>query len=290
MRELSIRNILNRVDELPEVPQTAMRAIQLLNDPDTDVGKLAEVISSDQALTAKVLRLCNSAFYGLSRKVTTISEAVMIVGFSSVKSLVLMITTQSTLNKGLLGYKLNAGEFWEHSIASAEISRSLALNLKHHEPEECFIAGLIHDIGKIVLNQYALPEVYKATNLHLNTKIPLYEAENKILGFNHAEIGAALAERWNFPPLLVESIKRHHSFEALLENEKPALLPTLVATSNLLASMLREDKKNQALVTFREHANIIHEVLGIQESHLERLLPNLQKKVEETRQLALLVT
>ncbi|MBT9548879.1 MAG: HDOD domain-containing protein [Candidatus Sericytochromatia bacterium] len=288
MRELSIRNILNRVDELPEVPQTALRVIQLLNDPDTDVASLADVISSDQALTAKVLRLCNSAYYGLSRKVTTISEAVMIIGFSSIKSLVMMITTQSTLNKGLLGYKLNAGYFWEHSIGAAEISRYLAVQLKHREPEECFIAGLIHDIGKMVLNQYALPEVYKATNLHQKEQIPVYEAEQQILSFDHAAIGGALAERWNFPPMLVESIRRHHTFEPLYDNGKIDLLPTLVATANLLVKMLHED--TTARLRFEQHAPLIEEVLGIRVLDLEKLLPILAKKVDETRQLALLMT
>ncbi|MGE3728200.1 MAG: HDOD domain-containing protein [Candidatus Sericytochromatia bacterium] len=288
MRELSIRNILNRVDELPEVPQTALRVIQLLNDPDTDVASLADVISSDQALTAKVLRLCNSAYYGLSRKVTTISEAVMIIGFSSIKSLVMMITTQSTLNKGLLGYKLNAGYFWEHSIGAAEISRHLAVQLKHREPEECFIAGLIHDIGKMVLNQYALPEVYKATNLHQKEQIPVYEAEQQILSFDHAAIGGALAERWNFPPMLVESIRRHHTFEPLYENGQIDLLPTLVATANLLVKMLHEDLS--ARLHFEQHAALIEEVLGIRVLDLDKLLPILAKKVDETRQLALLMT
>lgn len=288
MRELSIRNILNRVDELPEVPQTALRVIQLLNDPDTDVTSLADVISSDQALTAKVLRLCNSAYYGLSRKVTTISEAVMIIGFSSIKSLVMMITTQSTLNKGLLGYKLNAGYFWEHSIGTAEISRHLATQLKHREPEECFIAGLIHDIGKMVLNQYALPEVYKATNLHQKEQIPVFEAEQQILSFDHADIGGALAERWNFPPMLVESIRRHHSFEPLYEGNQIDLLPTLVATANLLAKMLSQDAS--ARLQFEQHAALIEETLGIRVGDLDQLLPILLKKVNETRQLALLMT
>jgi HD-like signal output (HDOD) protein len=288
VRELSIRNILNRVDELPEVPQTALRVIQLLNDPDTDVASLADVISSDQALTAKVLRLCNSAYYGLSRKVTTISEAVMIIGFSSIKSLVMMITTQSTLNKGLLGYKLNAGYFWEHSIGAAEISRYLGVQLKHREPEECFIAGLIHDIGKMVLNQYALPEVYKATNLHQKEQIPVYEAEQQILSFDHAAIGGALAERWNFPPMLVESIRRHHTFEPLYDNGKIDLLPTLVATANLLVKMLHKD--TTARLPFEQHAPLIEEVLEIRVLDLDKLLPILAKKVDETRQLALLMT
>lgn len=235
MRELTLQNLINRVDELSEVPQIAFRAIELLNNPDTDVSGLAEVISSDQALTAKLLRLCNSVYYGLPRKVTTISEAVMIVGFTSIKSLVLMITTQSTLNKGLLGYKIGPGDFWRHSLNTAETARFLAQKIGYAKPEESFIAGLIHDIGKMVLNQYALPEVYRATNLAQKERLPIFQAEQKILGFDHAEVGAGLAERWNFPPVLVESIRRHHSFEPYQEGTVTQLLPSLVGLSNLIA-------------------------------------------------------
>jgi HD-like signal output (HDOD) protein len=287
MRELTIESILSRVDELPEVPQIAFKAIQLLNNPDTQVSHLAEVISSDQALTAKLLRLCNSAFYGLARKVTTISEAVMIVGFSSIKSLVLMITTQTTMNKGLLGYKIGPGEFWTHSIGAAEVSRVLGQMIDYPEPEECFIAGLIHDIGKMVLNQYALPEVYKATNLHLKSQIPLYEAEKAILGFDHAAIGGALTEQWNFPPVLVESIRRHHTFESYYESGVLHPLPLIVATANLLVDLFHE--KGEARQKFLAHEALISEVLDIDEAYLPELLPDLQRRVEETSQLAMLI-
>lgn len=287
MRELSIQHILNRVDELPELPQIAFKAIQLLNDPDTDVGKLANVISSDQALTAKLLRLCNSAFYGLSRKVTTISEAVLIVGFSSIKSLILIISTQNSLNKGLLGYKISPGDFWRHSLATAEISKYLAEMIHFPEPEECFIAGLLHDIGKMVLNQFALPEVYKATNLCAKTQIPLHVAEKQTIGFDHTMVGGGLAEMWNFPHVLVNAIRQHHT--VLLEHDpKAPLLSMIVALANVLVQMLEKDPL--AYTYFREHADYIEEVLGLSESDLPVLLPKLEKKVDEACQMAMLIT
>lgn len=284
MRELTLHNLINRVDELPEVPQTAFRAIQLLNNPDTAVSNLAEVISSDQALTAKLLRLCNSAFYGLERKVTTISEAVIIVGFSSIKSLVLMITTQSTLNKGLLGYKMGPGEFWRHSLGTAEASRCLALHIGHEKPEECFIAGLIHDIGKMVLNQYALPEVYRATNLHQKERIPLHMAEQRILGFDHAQVGGALAERWNFPPILVESIQRHHSMETYMEQGKIITLPTLIGVADLVSKAV-EHEDSYVWADLQSHSHILQNVLNLNLEEIKALLPSIKTKIEETSEL-----
>jgi len=288
MRELTLLNLINRVDELPEVPQIAFRAIQLLNNPETDVSSLAEVISSDQALTAKVLRLCNSAFYGLPRKVTTVSDAVLIVGFSSLKSLVLMITTQSTMNKGLLGYKIGPGEFWRHSLGTAETCRFLAQHTQLEKPEEAFIAGLIHDIGKMVLNQYALPEVYRATNLSQKERLSIHEAEQQILGFDHAEIGAALAERWNFPPVLVESIRRHHSLEPYESEQGVQALPILVSVANQVSQQI-EHNLLHVWTDLQQHAQSIQEILGLSIDDLKQLLPQIQKCVEETNKLIMLV-
>lgn len=284
MRELSLLNLINRVDELPEVPQIAFRAIQLLNNPDTNVNSLAEVIASDQALTAKVLRLCNSVYYGLSRSVTTVSEAVMIVGFSSVKSLVLMITTQSTMNKGLLGYKIGPGEFWEHSLATAETTRFLAKHIAHEKPEECFIAGLIHDIGKMVLNQYALPEVYRATNLSQKEHLPIHLAEQQILGFDHAEVGAALAERWNFPAILVESLRLHHSLAEASQSPLDNPLPVLVSLSNLIADHLHAPSAqlSQEIV---KHQELLQNTLKLSGEEIQNLLPSIQRCVRETNAL-----
>lgn len=287
MRELTLHNLINRVDELPEVPQIAFRAIQLLNNPDTEVSSLAEVISSDQALTAKLLRLCNSAFYGLPRKVTTISDAVMIVGFSSIKSLVLMITTQSTMNKGLLGYKIGPGEFWHHSLGTAETSRFLAQHIRYEKPEEYFIAGLIHDIGKMVLNQYALPEVYRATNLHQKERIPIHIAEQRILGFDHAEVGGALAERWNFPPVLVESIRRHHSLEPYYVDSQAVALPTVVGVANLL-SMAVEHNLSYIWTELQNHCALLQKILHLDVEDLRTLLPSIEAKVAETSELIML--
>lgn len=284
MRELSLQNLIQRADELPEVPQIAFRAIELLNDPDTEVSHLAEVIASDQALTAKVLRLCNSAYYGLSRNVTTISEAVMIVGFSSVKSLVLMITTQSTLNKGLLGYKIGPGEFWRHSLCTAESARVLAQQIAYPKTEEGFIAGLIHDIGKMVLNQYALPEVYRATNLSQKEHIPIHQAEQRILGFDHAEAGASLAERWNFPAVLVDSIRFHHDLSQSLQQDQP--LSFIVAIANLMAQFI-EAPENRIWTELEASKQL--EPLHLTITDLKGLLPEIERRVAKTREMILSV-
>ncbi len=282
MRELTLHNLIHRVDALPEVPQVAFRVIQLLNIPDTAVSQLAELIGADQALTAKLLRLCNSAYYGLSRKVTTVPEAIMIVGFSAVKSMVLMITTQSTMNKGLLGYKIKPGEFWRHSLGTAESARLIARKSRDPREEESFTAGLIHDIGKMVLNQCALPEVYRATNLMQKENISIYAAEARVLGFNHAEAGATLADRWKFPPLLVNAIRYHHEFDNLTEDN----LPFIIAVANITAELLHQESPahwNQ----LAKHESLITRRLGLSLESIRELLPHIRQQIDKTSDLVM---
>lgn len=282
MRELTLHNLIHRVDALPEVPQVAFRVIQLLNIPDTAVSQLAELIGADQALTAKLLRLCNSAYYGLSRKVTTVPEAIMIVGFSAVKSMVLMITTQSTMNKGLLGYKIKPGEFWRHSLGTAESARLIAKTTQDPREEESFTAGLIHDIGKMVLNQCALPEVYRATNLMQKENISIYAAESRILGFNHAEAGATLADRWKFPPLLVNAIRYHHEFENLTEDN----LPFIIAVANITAELLHEETPYH-WERLARHQHLISSRLGLNLEGIKALLPQIRAQIDKTSDLVM---
>lgn len=287
MRELTIESIISRVDELPEVPQIAFKVISLLNNPETAAVDLAEVISRDQALTAKLLRLCNSAFYSLQRQVTTISEAVVIVGFGTIKSMVMMITTQGAMNKGLIGYRIGPGELWNHSLGVAEVAKDLAVRAGYKEPEEAFIAGLIHDIGKMVLNQHALPEVYKATNLYQKGEMSLDEAERSILGFDHASIGAALVEKWGLPAVLVHSIRSHHALANIEVREKQkAPLPLVVFFANLIMHMFVDEN---AYETFALNQDVVEQYFGINESRVPALLTELKEKVQQASAAAMAI-
>lgn len=287
MRELTISSIVNRVNQLPETPQIAFKVIRLLNDPDFEMDDLADVLSTDQALTAKLLKLCNSAYYGLSRKVTTVTEAIMVLGINTVKSIVLAVTTKNSMNRGLMGYRMESGELWQHSLNNAEVCRFLATKIDYYEPEEAFIAGLLHDVGKIILNEHALPEIYKATNLHLDENISLDQAERTILSFDHAAIGAALAEKWNFPIVLVEAIRNHHSLSPDPDcDDNTYTLTIICGLANILVNMFTDDK---AYEVFAQHKAVIEETAGITESMLPSLLPELKQHVVEVNQLAMAI-
>ena len=275
MRSLSIESILDKVDELPEIPQIAIQVMNVVNDPDSNVMDLSNIVSKDQGLTAKLLRLCNSAFYGVSRKITTVTDAVSILGFNTVKSIVLMATTYNTVNKSLSGYGLKQGELWEHSLYSAHTARYIADLVKYNDMEEAFIAGLLHDIGKIVLNQHALPEVFRATNLSKAQETPLYKAEQDIIGFDHAMTGAALAERWNFPVILVESIKSHHEVDNITDEN---ILGAITMLANIIALISKDGVNDMTLALI---PNKILNVLGISDFGLNRTIMTITNDIAQ---------
>lgn len=274
MRSITIDSILGRVDDLPELPQVASKILQLINDPETSAQDLAQIISTDQALTARVLRLCNSAYYGFSRKVTTVSEGVTILGFSAIKSLVLIATAYGTVSQSLIGYGLKPGELWSHSLATGEYARTIARQLDYESPEVAFTAGLLHDIGKIVLNAHALPEIYRANNLCMGQQIPVHEAEVQVLGFSHAEVGAKLAEKWNLPAILCEAIAGHHDAPA-------ESVPHLAVIVNLASHMADKDEPSMPV-------NLLS-ALGLDDVTALRLHDEVQKSLQSLNELVMAI-
>ncbi|MGE3234878.1 MAG: HDOD domain-containing protein [Thermoleophilia bacterium] len=218
---LSAAEVASAVAELPPMPASISDVIAACDDQDMTVGQLSQVILRDQSLTANLLKLANSAFYGHARRVTTATEAVVLLGFSAIKSLAISSHTSRLLNGALPGYGLQQGELWRHSIAVAFTARRLAVEIKLAPVEEAFVAGLLHDIGKTILSGYMENAFDEVTRIAQERRMPFHEVETELLGFDHAELGAQVAAAWSFPPELEEAIRYHHSpNEARL---KPAL-------------------------------------------------------------------
>lgn len=208
---LNLENLIKKVNDLPSLPIVTMQVMKLTDDPKTSILDLANTILQDQALTAKILRLANSAFYGFARSISTITDAIVILGFKSIRDLVLAASVYDVANKELKGYALAKGELWKQSIISAMLARKIAKKIKYHSTDEAFVAGLLHDIGKVVINLY-VNEAYKEILAKVeNEKIPFLVAEKEILGFDHAEVGAYVARKWNLPESLVNTIAFHHN-------------------------------------------------------------------------------
>ncbi len=202
--------VLDKLDDLPPLPETVLKARELMLDPSSSIKELADALAADQSITAKVLRIANSAFYGMSGKVASIQRAAVLLGQRNLGEVVTLAGTSDLLGFELFGYGIGAGDLWRHSIAAAFSARRLAERLKPGLEEEAFIAGLMHDVGKIILDAYLLERKEAFDEFMDDGQRTFIEAEQEILGFDHSEIASEVCERWNIPAPVGVAIRFHH--------------------------------------------------------------------------------
>lgn len=206
----AVEELVNGVVELITLPEIYLRLNQVMDDPGHNAEQLGEVIGLDPALSARVLRIVNSAYYSLAVKVELVSRAVTVLGENELRSLVLATSVVDTFDT-IPNQLLNINEFWQHSVYTGIIARILARRCNILHGERLFIAGLLHDIGKLVV-YYKEPELSEEVLLQAaeNDGV-LYRAEQEIIGFTHADVGAALVDVWNLPQMLKEVVQYHHA-------------------------------------------------------------------------------
>jgi|GEM_PF-110346 len=205
------REVNRRLETLPSLPIVVMEILRLVESDKSCASDFEEHISHDPALAARVLRIVNSSFFGLSRTIKSIRDAIVILGFETLKSLVMAASTSNFLNKPAEGYGYQAGGLWKHSIACAVGSRFLAgqLGSRGQAVEVCFVQGLLHDIGKLLLNNFVVDKA-DAFREARRRRFSLLESENLVLGTDHCQVGIQIAQRWNLPREFTCVIKHHH--------------------------------------------------------------------------------
>jgi len=218
-----------RVGKLPTMPHVAAKILEMVSDPETSARKLQTVIDSDQVLAMRILKVANSALYSLPRKVKTLKEAIVMLGFNHIRSLVLAEAIQNLFKgKGKKGDLLES-MLWEHSVGAAMAAKTVAKDLFPGLAEEAFVTTLVHDIGKLILLQ-GDPQAYQEIIQQIYVEYrPFNDLERQHFDMDHAEVGAALAERWNLHERAVESIRLHH------EEEGGDVLTDLVRIGNAMA-------------------------------------------------------
>ena len=204
------RRLVQRIVDLPTLPIVVPQVLRLVEDQRASAGDLAKVIGSDQALASRILRLANSAFYGFRREIVTINHAVVLLGFDTVKSIVLAATVFETLNDGDVVSSFDRERFWLHVGATAAAARRIAKHLRIADPEAAFVGGLLHDVGKVVLDRFFYRRYAEAARRAAESPCLIREAETALFSVNHAAVGQWLAERWRFPAAIVEPVAFHH--------------------------------------------------------------------------------
>jgi HD-like signal output (HDOD) protein len=205
-----LQKIIARIDDLPTLPRTVLKITELVNNPKSSAKDLARIITDDQVLTARLLKLVNSSFYGFPQRISTVTNAIVLLGFDAIRSLLLTTSVFDLFAGRNPKRKQDQEKFWDHSLGCAVGAKVIGNHLRHDKIEELFVSGLLHDIGKIV-EMLFLPDEFAKVVATINKKdILMITAEEQVLGYSHAEIGKLLADKWNLPVKLEQVIAHHH--------------------------------------------------------------------------------
>jgi putative nucleotidyltransferase with HDIG domain len=271
-------NMLAQVKAFPAAPLTLARLMTILDDPRAGSTELIDAIEIDPGLTANVLRTCNSPFYAGNRQLSTLEEAVHRVGTRTVVQLVTMRAAAPLLGGEQAGYGMAPGDLWHHAVSAALASRLLAQRVGHPKPSLLFTGGLLHDIGKIALDVF-LNKRYVEVRTKVEQGATFQEAEREVLGMEHAELGALIAEKWAFPTPLVNMIRYHHQPEAA---EADSDVCSLVHLADALAQWLGVGLGRPGLASRFESSAVRR--FGLTPEDLDRILIELVEKMQQTEQ------
>lgn len=265
-----VQDIVQSVASLRPIPSNVTRILTEIEKKDVTIDGLAGLIGLDQALAALVLQMSNSVSLGYSRTCSTIYEAIMLIGLGRLKSILLTSSATGLMKRSLSGYRQGAGELWHHSLVTGVASEWLAQTLRYPNPEEAYISGLLHDIGKLLLDQVVLTNYNSIVDAVQRYHAPLWQVEEKLIGIDHATVGGLIAEHWNFPVSLVDAIRYHHVPSFARVNQR---LPAIVN----LANSFSEDYQlsNSALLSCELHPESLN-ILKISKENVEALKIKMQ--------------
>ncbi len=267
--------ILNDHKELTALPQTMAAVLRIAADEESSAREMSDTLSRDPALTAKLLRVVNSPFYGVGREVSSVKQAVMTVGNRAVTALVLSSSVYDLTGKWKT--TIDRKRFWRHSLEVAIASRLISETVKYPFPDEAFVAGLLHDVGLLVLEK-SFPEQFAKIWQNRPVAQPFYELEHTTWGTDHAKAGQFLFEQWNLPTAICTAVGKHHSI-AQLSNEQTSLLPKIVALANII-SRFKVTSTSQAPETVNDR-HALCEQLGLTDKYLHEIEGQLLNKVVE---------
>jgi len=280
-----LRRKLERRLDLPAMPFVISQLLRSLDDTNIRAGKLAELIEKDQGLTSRVLSVANSPFYGFSRKISTVELAIVIMGLNSIKEIVIGLIVKRLFSRGVSG--LDTKEFWQYSLFCGAASRLIARKMDYPLAGEAFVAGLIHDLGVLVINKFLPNEASEIWSVSASRQLPLEEAERYVLGDSHSEIGAWLANKWRLPEHLCAAVENHHRpLDTINGNDGVSPLTAIVSLSEWFAHDMGYNKwyNDHPLPLFYLEGSIITDMTGesqmTKKASLEKLRLEIRSEFE----------
>lgn len=275
--------MISRVDDLPALPSVVSQILTLIEDDRSNASNFERFLRQDQALTARLLRIVNSSFFGVRNKINSIPQAIVMIGYNSLKNLVLAASTSKILEGCFPGYGFKDRGLWQHSFMAATWTQNIAkqVGFPPQESEELFVAGLMHDVGKLVLSSYISLNCKDMITHLIKCNGNIEEAEKALVGIDHAEIGSRIAQKWNFSSKLSHIIKYHHNIEAACEYQREIALVHLVNFCLIRGrfGMYENFPTNNSLGTS------CLELLDLNEEKLEQIQTHVNKSAERWEEL-----
>jgi len=275
--------LLKKSDPLTAPSPAVIKLMHALNRPDSDADELVKLVEKDVVLTAKLLAVCNSAQCGSSQQIASVKQAIFFLGFKEIYRLTLAISFGGPLAQPLLGYAIEARQLWHHSLVTALATQAILsrANPMGFDPSVAYTTGLIHDIGKLVLNQVLDPDTEARIRECVEVNhLSRVEAERRVLETDHCEIGSLLLERWKLPEVLVDSTARHH--EPPLEPQ-----PQLSAVVHLANCLAHEVGYSAGWLAYAARTNEgVIKALGLQNEDVQQLLLDTHDALQQVEELA----
>ncbi len=281
---------LAEVEEIPTIPETLIQILQILDDPDGSVRQLADLIQQDPPLMSKILRLANSPYYAGTGDLISIKDCVGVLGFRTIRQVALCVSIATTLVAACAQrrVRLDYRELWKHSVLTAAIAKELARIDRRPNPEEMFIAGLLHDLGKFVLILCAAETYDRVIDERAQVQCPLVDIEQRVFGFDHCHAGAAFADAWRFPKTLAASCLRHHDQPRPTDesdrsdHSDQAATVALVALADYLANTMAPPPSDLGASIDCQDAKHLYEAAGISPATVEENAERLQEIIENS--------
>lgn len=266
--------------DIDALPQAVSKALQLMRDPGYTIGEVASVVSLDEALTSKILRMANSAYFGSQRRIVSVAEAIVRLGYRTMEGLLLTASASRMLQRRVAGYGLEQGRLWEHSITTAMGARMLAQMAGGGiSPEEAYVAGLLHDVGKVLLDRFAATQLEQVREIVRDRQVPFFQAEQEVLGYDHAYVGALIALKWGLPETIAHAIGRHHMPAA--EGLPPDRLGAVVHVADVVAWLLGRGGAAGRLLHQADRGVLT--LLQTTAQDIDAMMPRLEEFLSETR-------
>lgn len=265
MDEEKVKRIMAQVKSFPGMPATAARLMPLLQNPESSADEIEDILKYDPGLTANILKLTNSAYFGIPSRVSSVRQAIMLLGWKRLLQLVMTMCMSALMKKPVPGYDLPRGALWRHSVAVSVAADLLVKSLSISDADEVFTAALLHDIGKLVLGDYVQEDLEKIEGM-VTKGISFEVAEFVVLGTNHATIGARILQNWSLPQELVNAVSWHHDPENC---DHYCMLSDVVHIANIVGRRVGfgKGRDGQALEPSLEVA----ERLGVNQGHIDAL-------------------